>query len=166
MIVAGGVGFVAFLVTSLMGIFGGIQRIDVPGARDLELEAGAHTVYWEIPSAFKPMEGPDGLRVSVRRDGEELPLSGAGLLRTRYSTGSRGGVSIHEFTAPAKGIYVVAATVEVGKTLPAGGVAVSPSLGFSGILKIVLGCLALLGIGVGGGIVLLVRSLKATPLPA
>lgn len=164
MIVAGGVGFVVFLVSSLMGIFGGIQRIDVPGARDLELEAGAHTVYWEIPSTFfKPAGGPDGLKVSVSRDGAELPLDGGGLLTTRYSTGSRAGVSIHGFTAPVKGTYAVAAKLDVD--VP-GNLAVSRSLGFFGILKIVLGCLALMGIGVGGGIVVLLRGLKSTRSPA
>jgi hypothetical protein len=42
LIVAGAVGFLLFLATTILGIFSGLERIDTPGTRTLELEAGAY----------------------------------------------------------------------------------------------------------------------------
>ena len=164
MIVAGGVCFLVFLLTSIFGFLGAIQRVDVPGFRDLELEAGEHTVYWEVTSRFfKPGGRPDALRVSITRDGAERPLREVGPTKTTYSSGSRAGVSIYSFDVPSKGTYAVRAS----GTAPGDGVvSVGPAVGLAGILKIVLGCLAMPGIGVAGGVFLIVRSPKASPLPA
>jgi hypothetical protein len=98
----------------------------------------------------------------VSRNGAELPLQGPGLMRSRYSTGSRGGVSVDGFTAPVRGAYAV--TVKLDSPAE-GAVVVGRSIGVFGVVKIVLGCLAFLGIGVGGGVFLIARSLRAIPPP-
>lgn len=153
LIVAGATGFVVFLVGSILGIFAGLQRVDTPGATPLELEPGSHTIYWEVPGHRKPGGAPDGLRVEVGG----LALEPAGPMKARYSTSSRAGVSIYAFEVPAKGAYTVTVA---GSALPPGSVVISRSTGFFGILKIVLGGLLILGVGVGGGVLLIVRSLK------
>ena len=164
MIVAGGVGFFVFLLASIFGFLGGLQRVDVPGSRDLELKAGEHTVYWEVASRIlKPGGRPDALRVAVARDDADVPLREVGSMKTTYSSGSRAGVSIYTFDVPSKGTYGIRAS---GTAPGDGAVAVGPAVGFLGLLKIVLGCLAIPGIGVGGGVLLIARSRQTTPLPA
>lgn len=160
LIVGGVVGFLVFLLTSIFGFLGAIKQIDTPGSAQLSFEPGPHTVYWEIHSTSKfrkPTGAPDGLRVSVSRDGTELKLESSGPMTTRYSSGSRAGVSILGFDVPSGGPWTVSAS---GVAAGQGTLAIGPAVGFFGVLKIVLGCLAFMGLGLGVGIPLVVRSAK------
>lgn len=160
LIVAGVSAFVFFLVTSLSKIFKGMERVEVPGARELTLEAGDYTIYWESDSRFAAVASrPDLALAVVSKDGGSgLPVSGAGLLSGRYSTmDNRIGSSIAAFTVEREGSYTVAVAAASGKTLPKGRLTVSRRIGFLGVLKIVLGCILIMGAGVGGGVLLLVR---------
>ena len=75
---------------------------------------------------------------------------------SRYSTGSRIGVSVAAFRIERKGIYETSASASPGKTLPAGGIAITRGPGFFGVFRLVLRTLAPVG-GVGGGLVILLK---------
>lgn len=161
LIVAGGVGFIVFLVASLLSIFGGLQRVECPGARELQLEAGDHTIYWEIRARVAGRgAGTDDLEVAVESSDGPVKVSPAGPFTSRYSTGDRVGVSLFSFSLWRKGRYTVRARPAPGRTLPTGEIAVGRSLGFLGILRVVLTCLAIVAAGVGSGVAILIRASK------
>ena len=84
LIAAGVITFVIFLVTSLMKVFGGLQRVEVPGARELTLEPGDYTIYWEGDSRFGSVPSFSDLDLSVvSKDGESRTVSSSGLLAGR-----------------------------------------------------------------------------------
>jgi hypothetical protein len=158
LIAAGVLGFVVFLVTSLMKVFSGLERAHVPGARELTLEPGDYTIYWETDSRFNPVPSLSDLDLTVAsKTGESRPVSSSGLMKTRMSTMDRVSVSVALFSVERAGSYEVKAAAAAGKTLPKGGIAVGRSIGFLGVLKIVIVCIAILGAGLGGGLTLLLR---------
>jgi hypothetical protein len=150
-----GLGY--YMVYSLVSAFSTLERFDAPGSRDATLEPGDYTVYWETPGAFVGKQSR-GSEVQVRvaaQDGQGDPaVNSSGLWVSRYSTGSRVGVSVADFRIERRGVY----TVSAGKTLPGGGIAITRGLGFFGVFRLVLTTLALVGGGVGGGLVILLRS--------
>lgn len=158
LIVGGSTAFAFFLVMSLRGTLAGLQRVDVPGERELALDGGGpYTVYWEVGSAPRPRRAPEGLRVSVSRAGAPVTLEPSGFLKTRYGFGGRSGIGVFRFEAPEKDVYTVTARAVDGSPLPPGCLQVGPALGLFAVLKIVGVGLILLGSAVGGGVVLLVR---------
>jgi hypothetical protein len=159
LILAGVTSFVVFLVSSLTRYFKALERVDVPGARELVLEAGNYTVYWETDSRFGSIASRSDLDLSVapQGGGAGLAVAASGLMSGRYSTMDRFGSSIGSFTVEQDGPYTVSVAALAGRTLPRGRLSLGPSLGFLGTVRIVLVCLALMGAGVGGGVTLLVR---------
>jgi hypothetical protein len=161
LIAAGVLGFVVFLVTSLMKTFGGMHRVEVPGTREMTLEPGSYTVYWESDSRFTPVPSRSDLDLSIASKGGSLAVSSSGLMASRYSTMDRVGASVAAFTVEKADLYAVKVAPAAGLVLPKGGVAVGRSIGFLGVLKIVLVCVAILGVGLGGGLTLLLRKPSA-----
>lgn len=158
LISAGVVGFAAFLVTSLMNVFGGMERVEVPGTRDLVLEPGDYTIYWETDSRFNLVPAYSDLDLAVvSKGGESRAISSSGPVTSRYSTMDRVGVSIAAFRVEREGPYGVKAAAAAGKTLPKGRIVVSPSIGILGVLRIVLLCILILGSGLGSGLMVLLR---------
>lgn len=158
LIVAGVIGFAIFLVTSLMKVFSGTQRVEVPGARELTLEPGDYTIYWETDSRFSRAPSRSDLDITVvSKSGGSLTVSSSGLMGSRYSTMDRVGVSVAAFTVDRADLHTVQVAAAAGKTLPKGGIAVGPSIGFLGVLKIVILSILILGSGLGGGLFLLLR---------
>ncbi len=159
LIAAGVLGFVVFLVTSVMKIFGGLQRVEVPGTRELTLEPGDYTIYWEADSRFGSMPSFSDLDLSVvSKGGESRAVSPSGLLAGRYTTmEGRAGAPVAVFSVDRGGLYAVNVTQAAGKSLPKGRIAVSPKIGILGALKIVIFCIAILGTGVGSGLMVLFR---------
>lgn len=160
LILVGVAGFVFFLVSSLSKVFKGLERVTIPGARELTLEPGDYTIYWETESRFASAASRSDLDISIvsRGGGGSLAVPSSGLVAGRYSTmDGRFGRSVGAFSVEEQGVYVVAVAAVAGKTLPKGVLAVGPKIGFFGVLKIVLGCLLIVGVSVGGGVALLVR---------
>ena len=159
LIAVGVLTFVIFLVTSLMKVFGGLQRVEVPGARELTLEPGDYTIYWEGDSRFGSVPSFPDLDLSVvSKGGESRTVSSSGLLASRYTTmEGRSGASVAVFTVERGDLYAVKVATAPGKSLPKGGIAVGRSLGFLGVLKLVLICIAILGAGLGSGLTVLLR---------
>jgi hypothetical protein len=162
LIVAGALGFILVLVTSLLKSFGGLERVDVPGSRELRLEPGSYTIYWESDSRFSRLPDRSDLELAVvSKDGASRPpVASSGPVTSRYSTIDRVGVSVAGFTVDRAGDYAVTAASAGGKPLPKGGLALSRSLGPLGVLRIVALCLAVLAAGLGPGLYLLITSLK------
>jgi hypothetical protein len=158
LIAAGVLGFVVFLVTSLLKVFGGMQRVEAPGTRELVLEPGDYTIYWETDSRFTSVPSFSDLDLAVvSRSGETRPVSSSGLMTSRYSTMDSVGVSVAAFSVERPGPYGIKAAAAAGKALPKGRIVVSPSMGFLGVLKLVVLCIAILGAGVGSGLTVLLR---------
>jgi hypothetical protein len=160
LICVGVTGFVLFLVSSLSKIFKGLERIEVPGARELTLERGSYTINWETDSRFGSAASRSDLEITVvaKDIGGSPPVSGSGLMATRYSTlDGKFGASIAGFSVEAGGAYTLTVSAAAGKTLPKGRITVGRSVGFLGVLKIVVVCILIMGAGVGGGVALLVR---------
>jgi hypothetical protein len=153
-------GFATFLITSLTEVFDGLQRVSIPGSRELALKPGEYTIYWDTDSRFASVPSRSDLIVTVvSSGGSNVSVSSPGLMTGRYSTmDGRTGVSIAALTVAEQGPHTVTVAAAAGKTLPRGGLAVGRSLGFLGILKIVLISLVLLGGSIGAGVALLVRS--------
>ncbi len=165
LIAAGAISGFGYMIFSLVSAFSTLERFDVPGGRDTTLQPGAYTVYWETPGAFvgRQSRGPD-VQVRVEaQDGMGNPtVNRGGLWVSRYSTGSRVGVSVADFRIERKGVYTVSARAPAGKTPAGGGIAITRSLGVLGIFRLVLTTLALIGGGVGTGVYILVKK----PAPA
>jgi hypothetical protein len=159
LILAGVVSFGVFLGTSIVGILGELQRVDTPGRRELLLEPGEYTLFWETDSRFQRAAGLDELDLTVvpKESGAGLNVAASGLWTTHYSTMDRFGLSIATFDVGVKETYVVKVAAASGKALPRGGIAVRKAFGFFAILKIVAGCIVLLGGGVGSGVAVLLR---------
>lgn len=164
LIVAGVVSFAVFLVASLMNVLGGLERVETPGRRELTLEPGEYTVFWESDSRFQRAAGFGELELSVvaKESGAGVTLAASGLWTTTYSTMDRFGMSIAMFVVTHKESYLVKVAAAPGKTLPRGGIAIRKSVGFLSILKIVVVCVLLLGGGVGGGVLTLLRRPKSS----
>ena len=164
LIAAGVITFVIFLVTSLMKVFGGLQRMEVPGARELTLEPGDYTIYWEGDSRLGSVPSFSDLDLSVvSKGGGSRTVSSSGLLAGRYTTmEGRSGASVAVFSVDWRDLYAVKVAPAAGKSLPKGGIAVGRTLGFLGVLKIVVACILLLGGGIGGGVALLIRNSKGS----
>ena len=168
LIVAGATSGFGYLMVALLSAFSTLERFDAPGGHEATLEPGDYTVYWETPGIFvaNRSRGPDVQVGIAARDGQGNPMvNGAGLWVSHYSTGSRIGVSVADFRIERQGVYDVSALAVPGKTLPAGGIAISRSLGVIGIFRLVLTTLATVGGGVGAGLLLLLL-LKKRPLVA
>jgi hypothetical protein len=159
LIAVGVISFVVFLVTSLTRVFGGLQRVKVPGVRELALEPGDHTIYWEADSRLGSLPSFSDLDLSVvSKGGESRTVSPSGVLTGRYTTmEGRVGASIAVFSVDWRDLYAVKVAPAAGRSLPKGGIAVGRSLGFLGVLKIVLTCVVLLGGGIAGGVAVLIR---------
>ena len=164
LIAVGVITFVILLVTSLMKVFGGLQRVEVPGARELTLEPGDYTIYWETDSRLGSVPSFSDLDLSVvSKGGESRTVSSSGFRAGRYTTmEGRVGASVAVFSVERGDLYAVKVSPAAGKSLPKGGIAVGPSLGFLGVLKIVIACIALLGGGVAGGVAVLIRNSKGS----
>lgn len=146
LIVLGAGSGLGYRVFSLVSAFSTLERFEAPG-----------------DFVADNVRGPD-VRVTVSaqdRQGNPTVIP-SGLWVSRYSTGSRIGVSVAAFRIERKGIYEISASASPGKTLPAGGVAITRGLGFFGVFRLVLTTLALVGGGVGGGLVILLKK----PAPA
>lgn len=158
-IVVGVSGFAFFLVASLSRIFRGLERVEVPGRRELALEPGDYAIYWETDSRFGSAPSRSDLHLAVvpKGGGGGLSVSPSGLLSGRYSTMDRFGVSVASFRVEQKDLHAVTVAAVPGKTLPKGCITVGSRIGFLGVLKIVLVSLAILGAGIGGGVALLIR---------
>ncbi|MFC7378612.1 hypothetical protein [Brevundimonas sp. GCM10030266] len=109
-------GFAAMgviLATQLPKMKDGLQQIVVPGAREVALEPGTHTVFLETRSvvegrAYVVDEVP-GLQVRVEdAEGASVALSDPAASST-YSLGGRQGRSIGAFRIEQAGIYRVSA---------------------------------------------------------
>ena len=157
--VAGVIGFVVFLVTSLLGAFGGMQQVDVPGQRTLDLKPGDYTIYWESPGRGSP----PSLKVSVAPEGggPELPLSKP-LVNSRYSTPSVAGFSLLSFSIETEGRYAVSAVTPGFTARLPGSLQVGRSFGVLRLLLTIVGSIAILGVGLGAGVFLIVRSSSAS----
>jgi hypothetical protein len=159
-IVLGAGSGLGYSVFSLVSAFSTPERFDAPGGRDATLEPGDYTAYRETPGVFVAgnVRGPD-VRVTVSaQDRRGNPtVTPSGLRVSRDSTGSRIGVSVTAFRIERKGIYEISASASPGKTLPAGGIAITRGPGFFGVFRLVLTTLAPVGGGVGGGLVILLK---------
>ena len=161
LIAAGVISFAIFLVTSLMKVFGGLQRMELPGVRELTLEPGDYTIYAESDSRFSPVPSFSDLDFSVvSKDGESRTVSRSGLMGSRYSTMDRFGSSVAVFSVEWKDLYSIKVAPAAGKSLPKVGITVGRSIGFLGVLKIVVLCIVILGAGLGSGLTLLLRNPK------
>lgn len=157
-LVAGLGGFVYFLVSSLSQFFGALERVEVPGVRDVSLRPGHHSIYWETRSRFTTAPSLNELDLSVTGPaGGRLPVAGSLLGGSRYSTTDRVAVFLGAFTVANADVYTIRVGPHPGKTLPAGNLSLSRSLGFPGVLRIVGGSLLLLGGGIGIGLPVILR---------
>lgn len=164
LIVLGVGGFTVYLVTSLMKVFSGMERIDIPGKAELNLEPGDYTIYWETRSRFSRMPSLSDLDITiVSKEGDlVLGVSSSGPLRSHYSTMEVVGESVAAISVRQEGTYKVTVAAAAGKTLPQGGIAVGRALGILGLLRLIVFCLLMLGGGLGPGVYLLVTNSKAS----
>ncbi len=151
----------AFLVTRLTSMDSGLTRFVVPGERTLTLEAGSYTIFHEpqgtIDGKIYAGGSIEGLSVVVTGpDDVSVPLASAG--SGRYSFGGHTGFAVFDFTAPAAGSYVVAASYPDQASGPQTVLAVGAGF-VSGLLATIFGALAF---AFGGAIIatiIMVRTL-------
>lgn len=146
--IAGIVGFVAFLISSIWNITDMKQYV-VPGVHTLELERpGNYTIFHEYKSMIDGeyiwSEGfPAGLKIVVTsHDGDTLPVEP---LRSgsSYSVGSREGSGVASFRVASPGIYSLSGTF-TGSSAPKTVLTVTSGF-MSGLFKTVFGGIAILG---------------------
>lgn len=153
-VAAGVVGFVVFLVSRLAGFSQGLVRVVVPGRNEVQLEAGAYTIYWES-SGFG---GWPGVQVAVASKSSGRPVAvSRSWVNSNYSIGGKRGVSMYSAEIPEGGVYVVEGAYPPGKS----GGEVTLAMGRSSVLGIVLtvfGCIAILGGSLATGVGLIVTT--------
>jgi len=109
-------GFVVMgvvLFTQLSKLDDGLEQIVVPGARELRLEPGHHTVFLEYRSVVNGrayrVDQVSGLSVRVASaDGASVPVT-APMSSAYYSLGGRQGEAINVFDVERAGIYRISA---------------------------------------------------------
>lgn len=152
---------VPMIVAGAMRAFDSLLRLPAPGSRELQLEPGRYTVFWETRGwGGSPKAADVDVRVAAKGQGPAVAVDKGGLATSRYSTmdGVRG-VSIAAFTIDGGGVYVVSARAS-GAT---GGIAITREFGLAGVFRIiVIPLLLLFGCAIPG-IMVLVRS---SPAPA
>ena len=156
-IAAGVAGFIAFLLTRLAGFSDALVRVTVPGSGELNLQAGAYTVYWERENLF---ESWPGLRCALafKDSGKRIELSET-WVTSRYSFAGKRGTSLFRFQAAEPGVYVLSADHPDGRSGGTTTLAVGPS-GMAGIVLTVLGCIGILGGSIAAGVLLIVRTAR------
>lgn len=117
-VVLGLVAFVSILVAQLPKMDDGLEQIVVPGARELRLEPGEHTVFLEHRSVVNGktyvVDQISGLAVKVEAaDGTALAIRDPSGSAT-YQLGGREGQAIHVFTVEQGGTYRVSADYDGG----------------------------------------------------
>jgi hypothetical protein len=90
--------------------------------------------------------------------GPDIAAPTSPFVSSRYSTGSRRGYSILGFSAPADGRYELEASAPSVKGPVPGVLQVAPAFGLPRLLLTILGSVAILAAGVGGGVALIVKS--------
>ena len=152
LILIGVVSGLILLGASLLSSVYSLLRVTAPGSQELLLERGDYTVYWEIPESGGRLIAPD-VKVGIRSPaGQDIALSRPGVFVSRYSTFDRRGMSIASFTIAEPGIYSVSASGAKD-----GSIALTPSMGILGMLKMIAIPLALMAGGVLAGVILLTR---------
>ena len=109
-------GFVAMgvvLFSQLSKLDDGLEQIVVPGARELRLEPGRHTVFLEYSSVVDGrvyrVDQVSGLSVRVAAaDGTPVPVT-APMGRATYSLGGRQGEAVNVFDVERAGTYRISA---------------------------------------------------------
>lgn len=154
--VAGVAGFAVFLVSMLLAGFSDLVPLEVPGRRTLDLREGDYTVYWESEGRVTGARAPDlSLAVLAKFPAPHHPVVMSPIFTSKYSTGSRIGISILTFKVETAGPY----ELEASASTPARGLLkIGRGFGLRRLLLIVLGSIAILGAGLGPGIFLIVRS--------
>ncbi len=155
-LVLGVSGFLYFLLSRLSGFSDSLQPVQGPGAATLQLQPGGYTVYWE-PSGL--LAGWPDLECTVRSpSGKTVPVSET-WFNTRYSTGTRRGVSVLQFDAPEAGAYEFRSAYPQGKTGGAVNLAIGPS-SLGDMIVTVLGCLVILGGSIALGVWTILSGVK------
>ena len=147
--IGGWVLFGLFLFRSLSKLPEKLQQVVVPGKTDITLaKAGNYTIYHEYRSVigsrvFSSPRVVSGLecRLVSKATGAEVPIS-TPLGTSRYSYGSRAGVSLFDFTIDRPGAYEFSGGY--ADTGEGPQVVLAIGQGFvAAILLTVLGCLAI-----------------------
>lgn len=116
-ILVGMVLAVRSIYKNIAGISNSLTRVVVPGQAEIELEeAGKYTIFHEYKttidgSVYWSKQDLSGLRCRLlsKATGEEIPLRlPAG--ETKYTLGSRAGVSVYTFRIDRPGTYVLTAS--------------------------------------------------------
>lgn len=115
-----GVAAMAFIMTAQLPKAGeGLEQIVVPGARELRLEPGTHTIFWEhrsvVDGRLYAVEQISGLTVDVRTaDGRPVEVGWPSGSST-YSLYGREGRSIKVVQIEQAGLYRVSAAYADGE---------------------------------------------------
>ncbi|HTJ42393.1 MAG TPA: hypothetical protein VL463_09885 [Kofleriaceae bacterium] len=130
----------------------GMQRLVVPGERDVILEAGSHVGFLESKSVVDGTEYANATfsgRCTLAEAGSNAPVElGKPTGTTSYSFGSYAGTSAFSFTAPHDGTYHLACSGDG----PPAVLAIGDGIG----LSIVIGAIG----GLAGVIVAIVMALR------
>lgn len=134
---------------SLSGI-ADMQRVIIPGAHELELEASVHTIYWESRSVVDGAAHINPGHASVRcamntASGESVDIRNAKVSQ-KYTFGSYQGESLFEVDIARPGSYRLSCEVS-GGTTSEGVLAMGPGISLGGIMFGVIGALLAFGIG-------------------
>lgn len=163
-----GIPVVVIAVVVLSFAFKTVVAVEAPGSKELRLEPGSYTVYWESPETNqKNMKAPGvQVRVEPKEGGPPVTVSSVGDMVTSYTTLNSAGVSFSEFTIAKAGEYRVSATAPARPPPYPGQVAVSKTIRISGILLLVLAAVVFPIGGVVAGLIVLLRRPKPAATPA
>lgn len=148
----GMVGMIFILVTGLSDMDDGLEQIVVPGARELALTPGDHTVFLEFRSVVDgrvyAVDDVGGLAVKVEAADGQPVATRMPVASSTYTFGGRQGQSIQAFRIDKAGIYRVSADYD-GDAGPKTVIAVGQGF-MTGMFVLILSALGALF----GGIVL------------
>ena len=121
-----GIALTVDAVSTFSGTRIGDTRTAVPGARDMELDEGRHTVFYEIDEDFVLRSGDDTevpvppLEVTIRRrgDGRALDLDDYGG-SFDVTSGGRAATAVRTVNVPRGGVYRLRASGRAGGASPA-----------------------------------------------
>ncbi|MCV0394159.1 MAG: hypothetical protein K5872_21130 [Rhizobiaceae bacterium] len=156
-LIAGMAGMGVFLSSQLSNLGDDLMQIVVPGETELALEPGSYTIYHESQSTVDgrvySAENISGLGVTLTSaTGEPITLTPAPI-SSRYSYAGRSGRAAFAFEILDPGAYLLTGAYREGTAGPETVVAIGKEFG-AGILRMVLGALALAFAGVGLALVI------------
>lgn len=157
-ILVGGLGACTALLASVgLGLEDKVkelQRVQVPGTSEIQLEEGSYTLYLEYSGANDDVDPPPFEVQITAPDGTPIELDTYSTTQT-YEAGRHEGAAFFSFSAPETGTYSITTSGQAGSVVAIGD-SVFTDLGARAVAGIVIGIVGL----IAGIVVIVVVSVK------